>query len=174
MSGPGVQVRREATRSTRDHALRSAICLLRCAWSADFRSPARHRAGPSRGDPARHHHGRQGAGVGPYRREHGLREADFGKLVNWSWADYLFRMDYDTVLELGRVLVPGSTPFPTLTGASSCSFFDLAMTASEERVKARKRAPWAPFCWSRAKPDRSRLGYRSPSGHHHWSEPVQC
>src|SRR3712207_9102185 len=33
---------------------------------------------------------------------HGLVQSDFGKLVNWSWADYLLRMDYDVILELDR------------------------------------------------------------------------
>jgi nucleoside-diphosphate-sugar epimerase len=43
---------------------------------------------------------------------HGLVQSDFGKLVNWAWADYLFRMDYDVILELGKIRRAGFHPHP--------------------------------------------------------------
>ena len=43
---------------------------------------------------------------------HGLVQSDFGKLVNWPWADYMLRMDYDVVLELGKIRRAGFHAYP--------------------------------------------------------------
>lgn len=44
--------------------------------------------------------------------KHGLVESDFGRLVNWGWADYLLRMDYDVLLELGKIRRAGFHAHP--------------------------------------------------------------
>ena len=44
--------------------------------------------------------------------KHGLVESDFGRLVNWGWADYLLRMDYDVLLELGKIRRAGFHAYP--------------------------------------------------------------
>ena len=43
---------------------------------------------------------------------HGLVQSDYGKLVNWPWADYMLRMDYDVVLELGKIRRAGFHAYP--------------------------------------------------------------
>lgn len=43
---------------------------------------------------------------------HGLVQSDFGRLVNWAWADYLLRMDYDVILELGKIRRAGFHAHP--------------------------------------------------------------
>lgn len=36
-------------------------------------------------------------------RRHGLREIDIGKIVNWTWVDYMLRMSHDVLLETGKI-----------------------------------------------------------------------
>lgn len=57
--------------------------------------------------------------------KHGLLETDFGKLVNWTWADYLFRMDYDTLLELGRIRRAGFHAHPEVDASFLMRFREL-------------------------------------------------
>jgi nucleoside-diphosphate-sugar epimerase len=57
--------------------------------------------------------------------KYGLVETHFDKLVNWSWADYLFRMEYDTVLELGQIRRAGFHAYPDVEGSFLRRFSEL-------------------------------------------------
>ena len=36
-------------------------------------------------------------------RRHGLRSIDIGRIVNWSWMDYMLRQGHDIVLATGKI-----------------------------------------------------------------------